>query len=62
MYIDTIKRYTEEELIAEEKKLHNLLMNLDQAYSDRQETILLVNHQLDCLNNLRTFRYGGKTL
>ena len=61
MYIDIIKRYTEEELIAEEQKLLSLLMSLDQAYKDREETIALVNVQLDIVRNIRTFRYGPTT-
>lgn len=61
MYIDTIKRYTEEELVAEEQKLLSLLMSLDQAYKDREETISLVNIQLDQVRTLRSFRYGPTT-
>lgn len=61
MYIDTIKRYTEEELVSEEQKLLSLLMNLEQANKDREETISLVNIQLSVVRDLRSFRYGPTT-
>lgn len=61
MYIDIIKRYTEEELKEEEQKLLSLLMSLDQSHKDREETISLVNCQLDQVRNLKAFRYGPET-
>lgn len=47
LYISKIDKYNKEELEEEYNKLTNLLNNIYQEYSDREETILFVSRQKD---------------